>query len=246
MKGVFFSYGALGLLWLVLWLPLVSGRSPQAIATEALQLQKLLSQPPSQGLTERSEERSGELSEKISLERRRREGGEAPLSTTEPLAVAGAAIGSMRDRNTGGSGEFSGESSAGAAEASGEFSAGTGEASGKRSVGGGAVGERGDRPESSPSQFEIGDGPILSPPQPERGDGMVSSPPQSRQSGGIMKGFGDVPWKAYATNGQIWSIASAHMSHNWGLYVMLAWLPTYFNQARYLPVVVAVCHCCCC
>ncbi|CAN0116474.1 unnamed protein product [Laminaria digitata] len=58
----------------------------------------------------------------------------------------------------------------------------------------------------------------------------MSPPPPSRDGGGILKGFGDVPWKAYATNGQIWSIASAHMSHNWGLYVMLAWLPTYFNQ----------------
>eukprot|EP00903_Cladosiphon_okamuranus_P014884 g13783.t1 len=50
------------------------------------------------------------------------------------------------------------------------------------------------------------------------------------KEGGILEGFLAVPWKVYATNGQIWSIASAHMAHNWGLYVLLAWLPTYFVQ----------------
>lgn len=71
----------------------------------------------------------------------------------------------------------------------------------------------------------------------KEGDGsMVDGSPLSREEGGggggVLGGFRDVPWKEYATNGQIWSIAAAHMSHNWGLYVMLAWLPTYFNQVR--------------
>ncbi|CBN74929.1 Similar to transporters, possibly for inorganic phosphate [Ectocarpus siliculosus] len=48
--------------------------------------------------------------------------------------------------------------------------------------------------------------------------------------GGVLEGFRAVPWKEYVTNGQIWSIAAAHMAHNWGLYVLLAWLPTYFVQ----------------
>lgn len=65
----------------------------------------------------------------------------------------------------------------------------------------------------------------------DRKEGVIDGPPLSRE-GGVLGGFRDVPWKEYATNGQIWSIAAAHMSHNWGLYVMLAWLPTYFNQVR--------------
>ncbi|CAN0115318.1 unnamed protein product, partial [Ectocarpus fasciculatus] len=48
--------------------------------------------------------------------------------------------------------------------------------------------------------------------------------------GAVLEGFRAVPWKEYVTNGQIWSIAAAHMAHNWGLYVLLAWLPTYFVQ----------------
>lgn len=61
------------------------------------------------------------------------------------------------------------------------------------------------------------------------------------REGGVLEGFLAVPWKEYATNGQIWSIAAAHMSHNWGLYVLLAWLPTYFVQVG----VVLPCRGCC-
>lgn len=60
--------------------------------------------------------------------------------------------------------------------------------------------------------------------------GMVPSKSPPGGIGDIIGGIQGVPWKAYATNGQIWSIASAHMAHNWGLYVMLAWLPTYYNE----------------
>lgn len=57
---------------------------------------------------------------------------------------------------------------------------------------------------------------------------------QGRQEGSsdMLRGFQSVPWKAYATDGQILTITAAHMAHNWGLYVMLAWLPTYFSQVR--------------
>lgn len=61
-----------------------------------------------------------------------------------------------------------------------------------------------------------------------REDGEAAVGPA--KEGSILEGFLSVPWKEYATNGQIWSIAAAHMAHNWGLYVLLAWLPTYFVQ----------------
>ncbi|CAM9951251.1 unnamed protein product, partial [Ectocarpus sp. 13 AM-2016] len=60
----------------------------------------------------------------------------------------------------------------------------------------------------------------------EEGGGAVAG----EGGGGVWEGFRAVPWKEYVTNGQIWSIAAAHMAHNWGLYVLLAWLPTYFVQ----------------
>lgn len=56
------------------------------------------------------------------------------------------------------------------------------------------------------------------------------SPRTGQEEGGVWEGFLAVPWKKYATNGQIWTVCAAHMSHNWGLYVLLAWLPTYYVQ----------------
>lgn len=63
---------------------------------------------------------------------------------------------------------------------------------------------------------------------------VVEGARQGRQEGSsdMLRGFQSVPWKAYATDGQILTITAAHMAHNWGLYVMLAWLPTYFSQVR--------------
>jgi ACS family sodium-dependent inorganic phosphate cotransporter len=36
-----------------------------------------------------------------------------------------------------------------------------------------------------------------------------------------------VPWKQIVKCGAVWAIITAHFCHNWGLYVMLSWLPTY-------------------
>lgn len=59
-----------------------------------------------------------------------------------------------------------------------------------------------------------------------------SDPLRSSSKGlqGAIESLQAVPWKDFCTDANIWSIAGAHMAHNWGLYVMLAWLPTYFNQ----------------
>lgn len=105
----------------------------------------------------------------------------------------------------------------------------------EESAGGGASG--------AASANHNGDGSRAPPPPALPVETVVVLEERSSQEGGdgggevkegsVLEGFLAVPWKEYATNGQIWSIAAAHMAHNWGLYVLLAWLPTYFVQVRH-------------
>ncbi len=42
-----------------------------------------------------------------------------------------------------------------------------------------------------------------------------------------------LPWKQARASRALWAAAAAHSANNWGLYVSLAWLPTFFSQASY-------------
>lgn len=195
-QGVFFTYGALGLAWLALWLPLVPNENPYSLSAGASQVadgSQLPQQPP--------QEEDSRLAS-------------ASLPATELPAVVpatksdGAQLSAPAAAVNGGPGENNLLAVETVALAEG---AGTGvELSFRNGV--------------SASDEAVASGE-------DKKEGTIDGPPLSRE-GGVLGGFRDVPWKEYATNGQIWSIAAAHMSHNWGLYVMLAWLPTYFNQVR--------------
>jgi len=37
-----------------------------------------------------------------------------------------------------------------------------------------------------------------------------------------------IPWRALLTQKPVWAIIVAHFCNNWGLYVLLSWLPSYF------------------
>lgn len=39
-----------------------------------------------------------------------------------------------------------------------------------------------------------------------------------------------IPWKALLTKKPVWAIIIAHFCNNWGLYVLLSWLPSYFSS----------------
>lgn len=39
-----------------------------------------------------------------------------------------------------------------------------------------------------------------------------------------------IPWRRILGRREIWAIIVAHFSNNWGLYVLLAWLPSYFSS----------------
>lgn len=38
-----------------------------------------------------------------------------------------------------------------------------------------------------------------------------------------------IPWGRIARTPAVWAIVATHFAHNWGLYLMLAWLPSYFK-----------------
>ena len=38
----------------------------------------------------------------------------------------------------------------------------------------------------------------------------------------------EIPWRAIFSKGPVWAIVFGHFANNWGLYVLLSWLPSYF------------------
>ena len=40
------------------------------------------------------------------------------------------------------------------------------------------------------------------------------------------------PWPLFLRSGSVWALAAAHFSHNWTLYMLVSWLPSYFSEAH--------------
>lgn len=68
---------------------------------------------------------------------------------------------------------------------------------------------------------------------------LVSSAPPGRlrsrkrrgASGADDDAADPTPWGLFLRSHAVWAIVVAHFCHNWGLFIMLAWMPTYFRQA---------------
>lgn len=41
---------------------------------------------------------------------------------------------------------------------------------------------------------------------------------------------GKVPWKKILTRKEVWAIIVSHFCHNWGTFILLTWMPSYYNQ----------------
>ncbi|GBG65119.1 hypothetical protein CBR_g49482 [Chara braunii] len=39
-----------------------------------------------------------------------------------------------------------------------------------------------------------------------------------------------IPWKALLSKPAVWAIIVCHFCHNWGTFILLTWMPTYYNQ----------------
>ncbi len=43
---------------------------------------------------------------------------------------------------------------------------------------------------------------------------------------------GEIPWKLLLSKPPVWALIISHFCHNWGTFILLTWMPTYYNQAR--------------
>jgi hypothetical protein len=44
-----------------------------------------------------------------------------------------------------------------------------------------------------------------------------------------------IPWGKLLSRKEVWAIIVCHFCHNWGVFILLTWMPTYYNQVG--PVV---------
>ncbi|KZV57648.1 putative anion transporter 2, chloroplastic-like [Dorcoceras hygrometricum] len=40
----------------------------------------------------------------------------------------------------------------------------------------------------------------------------------------------DIPWKKILSKAPVWALIISHFCHNWGTFILLTWMPTYYNQ----------------
>jgi cyanate permease len=39
-----------------------------------------------------------------------------------------------------------------------------------------------------------------------------------------------IPWGKLLSRKEVWAIIVCHFCHNWGTFILLTWMPTYYNQ----------------
>ncbi|PIA32117.1 hypothetical protein AQUCO_04500012v1 [Aquilegia coerulea] len=39
-----------------------------------------------------------------------------------------------------------------------------------------------------------------------------------------------IPWKLILSKGPVWALIASHFCHNWGTFILLTWMPTYYHQ----------------
>ncbi|CAA6673364.1 unnamed protein product [Spirodela intermedia] len=40
----------------------------------------------------------------------------------------------------------------------------------------------------------------------------------------------DIPWRLILSKAPVWALIISHFCHNWGTFILLTWMPTYYNQ----------------
>ncbi|KAG2452408.1 hypothetical protein HYH02_002651 [Chlamydomonas schloesseri] len=58
----------------------------------------------------------------------------------------------------------------------------------------------------------------------ERAYILANTPNSSREKAGA------IPWRALLSRREVWAIILTHFCHNWGLFILLTWMPAYYNQ----------------
>ena len=44
----------------------------------------------------------------------------------------------------------------------------------------------------------------------------------------------EIPWKLILSKKPVWALIISHFCHNWGTFILLTWMPTYYNQVHTL------------
>ena len=42
----------------------------------------------------------------------------------------------------------------------------------------------------------------------------------------------DIPWKLLLSKAPVWALIVSHFCHNWGTFILLTWMPTYYFQVK--------------
>lgn len=45
-----------------------------------------------------------------------------------------------------------------------------------------------------------------------------------------------IPWGLILSKPPVWALITCHFCHNWGTFILLTWMPTYYNQVNFLFV----------
>jgi hypothetical protein len=62
--------------------------------------------------------------------------------------------------------------------------------------------------------------------------GHVDLPLCARLPAPSQRPAGAIPWKLLLSKPAVWALIISHFCHNWGTFILLTWMPTYYNQAR--------------
>ena len=54
-----------------------------------------------------------------------------------------------------------------------------------------------------------------------------TAPPSAR----ALAGDKTIPWRLLLSKAPVWALIVSHFCHNWGTFILLTWMPTYYNQA---------------
>eukprot|EP01023_Acetabularia_acetabulum_P008613 TRINITY_DN13754_c0_g1_i2.p1 TRINITY_DN13754_c0_g1~~TRINITY_DN13754_c0_g1_i2.p1 ORF type:complete len:281 (-),score=30.73 TRINITY_DN13754_c0_g1_i2:23-865(-) len=46
----------------------------------------------------------------------------------------------------------------------------------------------------------------------------------------------EIPWGRLLSRSEVWAIILSHFCHNWGTFILLTWMPTYYNQVLHMDL----------
>lgn len=44
----------------------------------------------------------------------------------------------------------------------------------------------------------------------------------------------EIPWSLILSKAPVWALIVSHFCHNWGTFILLTWMPTYYNQVSFM------------